>query len=547
MSGRRWPTHIAEGLGLLLALSFVFAMQMVPHLDTFNDPVEGEAHPVTKLGVATASFLQGERDGFPWAVHVDEFIHSVYIEKVQRWDQIHVGEAYGDAPPEQEGILSLRGSVHEKGYHLLMAQFQELTGIETQTLYVYGPAVWMVFIAFSVYALMRPHPGAVVAAAAVGLAPTTVRFLGPAFLVPIAFVLAWLPVTAILSEPAKKRTGAAVLLLAVVVWAFFVHLIGGFAAIAILGLGALLGQGRSKRELLTFFLIALVPVLWIWNAFQDAVQTEIAREQFLPTDLSVFETFGILALFVWGLGLLLMTIDPPDENRGPMVSMSAMGVFAFGLIIGGRVLDLNSYATYARWHPPFYIAASVPIGYAVGTFTRRAYGWTKQGLTRVTARWRTVQRYVPPVVAAALVVALLLPAAGAVTQRPVDRHMRQPYYHVMSESTWTSFTWVDENVGPAYERYLSEPWAAPFLAEMTGKDPHAVLLPGAPPREGADWQAYLDRRADLAMYIMNDITLVVGPHNPDPDHFDEIGPNVYALDEAVAQEIARIRAMERAR
>lgn len=538
---------IAEGVGLVLALSFVFAMQFIPHLDTFTEPVEGEAHPVTKLGAATVSFLTGEREGFPWAIHVDELIHSVYIEKVQRWDQVHVGEAYGDAPPEQEGILSLRGSVHEKGYHLLMAQFQELTGIETSDLYLYGPSIWMVFMAFSVYALMRPHPGAVVAAAAVGLAPTTVRFLGPAFLVPIAFVLAWLPVTAILSEPAKKRTGAAVLLLAVVVWAFFVHLIGGFAAVAILGLGALLGQGRSKRELLTFFLIALIPILWIWNAFQGAVQQEIDREQFLPTDLGVFESFGIIALFVWGIGLLLMTVDPPEENRGPIVSMSALGVFAFGLIIGGRVLDLNSYATYARWHPPFYIAASVPIGFAVGTAIRRTYQWVTQALSRVTARWRPVQRWAPPIVAVALIVGLLVPAAGAATLRPVDRHMRQPYYHIMEQPTWESFVWVDENVGPAYERYLSEPWAAPFLAEMSGKDPHAVLLPGAPPREDADWRAYLDKRAGLEMYVMNDITLVVGPHNPDPDHFDEVGPDVYAMDEDVAREIARIRAMEQRR
>ena len=84
----------------------------------------------------------------------------------------------------------MRGAVHEHGYHLLFAEVQELTGVGWQPMFEYLPAAWMAFISFGVYALLRPDPAAIPAAAFVGLIPSTARFWGRAFFVPIGFSLA---------------------------------------------------------------------------------------------------------------------------------------------------------------------------------------------------------------------------------------------------------------------------------------------------------------------------------------------------------------------
>lgn len=546
---RRVPWRkIGTALALLAALGFVFSVQYIPHLATFGNPPPGDEPGLLQHGQAWANYVRGYREGFPWSIHVDEHFHASVVSEVQRVDRVIPWDPYeaehGEFDPMQQG---LKGGIHERGYHIFLAQIGEVTGVSTLHLYQFLPAAWMAFTAFAVWALVRPHPAAIPAAAFVALVPTTVRFLGTGFLVPIGFSLAWLPVTAILTEPAKRRAASAALLLGVVTWAFFVHLVAGFAAVAIVLGAGLFSSGRGRRAALTLFLLALVPVAWLYRSFSAGVQSQIEREATLPIDFTIFDNFGVITLAIWAFGVALYWLDPPaDEDSRPAVAaFASLSLVALGLIVASVVFDLNRYATYSRMHPIFFLTAAVPAGYAVGTVGSRVGQAIEAGWGWVTDRSQGggAPGFVRPTIAVVVAGAMMVPA----TSQAVGYHLEEGYYRVMTEDVWDAYEEVDREhaaQGSPYEVFLSHPWRSPFLFEMTGKMPHTIMRPGGSPAKAADWLGYLQGQRDLAFYVMNDITLVVGDRPPPGDVWERSSNTsmVWTMEEPYAEQIQRIRA-----
>lgn len=543
---------VGKALALVLALGFVFSVQFIPHLATFERAPPGDDPGLLQLGQAMGNYVRDYREGYPWAIHVDEHFHASVISKVQDLDRLIPWDPYEETHGEFDAFGGLKGAIHERGYHIFMAQAQELTGISTYHLYQYGPAAWMVFTAFAVYALVRPHPAAIPAAAFVGLVPTTVRFLGPGFLVPIGFSLAWLPVAAILTGPARKKASAAGLLLTVVVWSFFVHLIAGFAALALVLGAALFSAGRHRKSAAILFLLGLVPTLWLARSFWGGIQAQIEREETLPIDFTIFDNFGFLMLFLWGAGIALYWLNPPDGDEADHPATAAFGALslvALGLIVGGVVFDWNRYATYTRMHPIFFLTAALPAGYAVyqvgawaGAIAERIAGWAASKIRRISRPDR-VGKGIGVSVAVLVALATAAPAAS----QAVGYHLDEGYYRVMQPEPWDAYTYVDETLphgeeGP-YDVFLAHPWRAPFLVEMTGKHPYAVMRPGGAPQNGDAWASYLQGQDDLSDYVMNDITLVVGPRQPPGGVWtNATGTDyVWMMDEPYAEQIDRLR------
>lgn len=535
--GLPWRT-LGEGLGLALALLFVFSSMFIPHLDTFNDQqgLDEDDPAIFNLGEAMWQYwVSDEREGYPYTMHVDENVHWNYIAGIQRTDTVFVDWVTGDET-NQEGFFSLRGAVHERGFHLLFAEVQELTGLSWYSIFLYGPALWFTFTAFGVWAMLRPSPAAIPAAAFVGLGPTTARFLGPAFLVPIGFSLAWLPATQILSEPGRKKATSAMLLLLVVAWAFFVHLIGGFAAVGLLLLGGLLGTAAQRKRALALLGVGLIPLVWLFRSFQSGIQTEIEKIGDLPIDFTIFDGFGLSALGLAALGLLILTLWPPDEEDSPIPTWAAFSMGALGLIVASvAVFDQHIYATYDRWHPVFFFAAAVPAGYAVVRITQ---------LVHVALQDMLPDRRVLQTSAATIALVASLSLSGAVASDGTETHLEEPYYHVMDDRSWDRFQWVDENVGDEYEVFLAHPWRAPVLAAMSGKDPHAYLNPGSPPINGEDYRRYAETGGSLRFFITNDITTGVTSGKPPFEEFHNVRDGVWVMNETLANEIAEIRERE---
>lgn len=545
MSAREgsWTSRGLQALGLLAVLGFVFSVQYVPHLATFENPPGEEQDPgLLRLGTAWEEHLTGEREGYPWAIHVDEHLHAARIAQVQNQDSLVSGDPYQEDPDTVSSLGGL-GTVHERGYYVILAQVQDVTEIQTQSLYQWLPALWMAFMAFGVWAMLRPHPAALPSAAFLALVPSTARFLGTGYLVPIGFALAWMPASAILGKQAPGRFWAGLLALLVTVWAFFVHLIAGFACVAVFAIVALLQAPRLRSRALKAGLVALLPLVALARMFWSDVQAQIAREQRLPIDFTVFDNFGVITLFLWVGGLALLALDPPEgEARETIYAYAALSLLALGAIVGTVYFEFNRYALYSRMHMVLFATAIVPVGYGIALVAQRVHdglAGLAEGLDHRRG-WALSLRALGVVLALGLA---LVPMTAA-TSQAVDKHLDEEIYRVMSEDVWQDMNHVatgyDDEEGP-YTVFLSHPWQAPFLTEKTGKVPHTVLYPGDPPVNREDWEEYVNGEKELAFFVNNDITLVLGPRPPPGDVWRHEGNGIWLMEEPYAEQIERLR------
>ncbi|MCA1813875.1 MAG: hypothetical protein LC624_07985 [Halobacteriales archaeon] len=488
MAGRRVP-RVLHALALAGALALVLGVTYAPHALLPGSPVDDENAP------GLLRLAQG------------------YLARAE---------------------LSLRGQVHERGFHTSVIMLQELTGLDWLALFRYLPAAWLALSALLLWAALRPWPGAPVAAALVAFVPTSVRFLGPAFLVPSAFGLAWVAATLLLAPRAARSPKAAGALLLLVVWAFFVHLLLGFAALLVL-LCALPFVRGDRRSVALLALVALVPVLALSQAFADDVGTESERIGALPTDLTIFDQVGLPFILLWAVGCAVVALRPPAQAQLAVQAATLASLVAFTFIVLDLSLHLKLYALYDRWHQPWALLATVPVA---GALVTGGQAVVDEALTWLRARG--IARRAPSrAVAGALCVAGLL----LVTQPAIAAHIDARYYHVINDKDWEAYTWAAEHVNGTYGVFLSDPWKSVVFAAVSGKEPFTYLAPGAPPVNGPDYAAYRRNHHNDSLWLVErDVSVVIDPVAADGPGFAPTGPMTYQLGWDDAKDLASLRA-----
>lgn len=530
----RWSV---EALGLAAVLAFVAGVAYLPHADSFSNP-PGDGPGIWQLLRTYERWLLGqETDDYEYTLHVDENVHWVAMQATQRADSLRHHELFFGFP--EDGLpLSLRGLVHERGFHVAVLTLQEMTGLPWLDVFRFLPALWLAVTALLLWAALRPWPGAMLAAALVALTPTSARFLGPGFLVPIGFGLAWSAAVLLLLPQAERGGRAAALQLLATAWAFFVHLIAGFAALLVL-LSAL-PFVRERKGLALLAGAVLLPILWVGQVFASDIEAEVGKFGNLPLDATIFDQLGIPFLLLWAAGCAALALRPPRQASLPILAASVASIATFGFIVYALTTAqaVHAYAFYDRWHQPYAVFASVPLAYGLVEGSKTGMGALTRALERVrrrpssaSPRWRSWG-------AAWLAAAAFLLTAGP----GLEAHVKEPYYHVLGDEDWTAYQWVAQNVGPEYEVFLSHPWKAPVLAALTGKQPYTWLNPGSPPVRGEEYVAYLSGRSGDGVWLVErDISLVVDPLQPSAPEFERVGPRTALLAWPYAQVLAEAR------
>lgn len=527
---RTKPARALEAAGLALVLLFVALVAYLPHTDAAS--YRDDAPAFLKLARVYEDWLvDGTRDDYEYTVHVDENMHWSRMAGMERAGTLRFEGIFGGLPADHTP-LDLRGLVHERGFYYALLELKMLTGVEWMDLIRFLPALWAAFTAFTVYAALRPWPGALVAATLVALTPTSARFLGPGFLVPIGFGLAFVAGGMLLTSEIGRRGRATGALLLLTLWAFFIHLIAGFALVLLL-LATVPFEKRVKSSLVLIG-TAILPVVAMAEVFTEGVQTELQRIGQLPIDLTIFDQVGTPFLAAWVLGCALLVL--PHEKPAPRVVLAsavASGI-AFAFLVTAIGTASGLYAIYDRWHQPFVLFATLPAAFAIV----RIAGWLAGHARRLAARRARVPAWSAPAVAGVVGIALL----GTATAGGLDGHLDETYYRVLDDEEYAAFRWVAANVNDTYDVFLAEPWSAVILNAMTGKTPHAWLPPGAPPVNGEDWRAFLAGESnDGAWLVERDISLVV--HRGDvAAAYEPKAENVALLEWEYAKELARLRA-----
>lgn len=494
-----WTDRSVQAVGLILALIFVGLVTYLPHMQTLEgrvNPTGGvedrsEESPWTRLGGAYVGWANGTREDYPFPMHVDADVHWVRSAAILRQETMRYDDPYTGQPRQEPTEIGF-GEVHEQGFHLAFAQFHDMTGIPFILLIRFLPAAFAMLSAWLIWGALRPWPGAPLAAAFVALVPSSPRFLGIAFFVPIGLGLAWIAAALLMSKWSSRSASAGVLALVLGVWAFFIHLIVGFAFLLAYLAAAPLALRERRADLFTTSLAISVPVVLLFTAFTADFEREIKVLEFLPLDFTIFDQLGIPFLAAWALGSAMLTLRPlPKQARIPIVAATVASAVALGLIVINLVFDLRSYAMYDRWHQPFALFASVPVAYGIVTafqLVRDAFRW---GWRQFVSERQAVPAMLRAGTMASLIlgVVLLPVAAGAVATPGLRTHLDTPFYYFMDYPTWVAFS---ENADQPehYETFMAHPWQAPIFNALSGKRPYTVLHPGEPPVHSQDWIVY---------------------------------------------------------
>lgn len=491
--------------GLLLALVLVAVVQYLPHMP--GDEADSPADAVTELANRTGAAARG--DDYPYPIHVDEHVHMALSAQAARqqdpfFDDPYTGRPHGADP------LDVRGNVRERGFWVGLAQVHQLTDVEYGSLFRLLPALWAAGLGALVYFLVRPGPGAVASAAAVAALPTSVLFMGPGFLVPIAFGMSWVVATALVAS--RARGAAQVLgLMALITGAFFIHLTAGGAAI-VTGLVATLARPGRLADRLGLAAASLVPLAWILPAIRDQAVDNLNIVPNHPVARSFFGSMGWPLVLLAIAGVLFVLHRQRAATTGPRIMAGVMSAALVSILVS-LAIDHRSLATYYRPAHVLFLGLAVLAGTSAGHLGRwAAEAWEDP-------HWR---RPAFAVAVPVLLMAFALPFA-------IEDRVDETYYRVHDARTWQAGAgFAASGAGPD-DVFLTNPWHAPVYNAWTGATPHTVLRPGSPAELREDWNHYLATNGSTPEWLeARGIDYVIAPVAPNATH-ETVARDVYRL------------------
>jgi hypothetical protein len=363
---------------------------------------------------------------YPYPLHVDEWMHLGYTNQILNFGHLSFPN------PFQGGRYDVGGHP-ETGYYIWLGTSLLATGSSWLVLSRLMPALVLALIAFVAYAWGRKRGFGLEAAFLATFIHTTIRFLGPAFLVPVTLGLVFFPLGLILLE--KMEEGWRPL------------------PLIVLSLGALfLSHGTTA--------VAVGFVLVIFLIFYLALSKDLLRQKLPSLTCLLLIPFSGLVIFLWNRAFVLNEIQNIiNEEKIPLPAipiplpqlgyiMLALAVVGFGFIIarGGW----RNYALLVPTAILFFFVQFYRQWFNFGPDVLYERGWlyvmllmafiAGYGLSRL--RWLGLNffkrwRWGVP----AIYVALALVVVFAVVQR-MEGYAKEDYYHVVDVPTYYDFNWI---------------------------------------------------------------------------------------------------------
>ncbi len=489
--------------GLLLVIPFVMLVHGIPHVP--GDAVDGPLEAYPALAERTVDALRGEQ--YPYPVHADEGFHVAQRAQIVRQQTADIDDPYVGGK-ETEDLFTVQGMRSERGWNVAIVQLSLLTDLSLLAAARFIPAIWAGFLALTVWAALRPAPGAIAAAAMVAILPTSVRFLGVGFLVPSAFALPWVFVTLIVASRvngAQRFFGLLLLITA----AHFMHLVLGMIAI-LAGVAGTMVRDEPLGRRGAMLAAVLLPLLWILPGTYVDARSAVLSEHALPFEEETFLMAGLALYILAAIGAMFAFMQPGKDN----LAHRALALMAIPVTISLFVSVLNDHrndATYSRIIFVFFLAFSCLAAYGVAAGIQWLQARLPQGALRQP--WL---RY------GATVLAIM-----AFLPTPLAANIDQPHHQYYDDEAWESAQRLEAIGLTTSDIILALPEHGPMYAAVSG----ALLAVPFTPSEGAaneDWEYYVaSSGADKEWLDSRGITFVVGLP-PNAPHRN-IGSNVFQL------------------
>lgn len=440
---------------------------------------------------------------YQYPVHVDEWVNFAISQAI-----LDEGNVVYTEPFMGEKIIT---NDLEIGLRTFLAVFKDLTGFSWIFIFRYMPGIIFMITVLGVYTFANRGGYGLQAAFLAALIPTSVRLIGPGFLVAVGVGLVFIPLSLFLAYNTKKY----LLLFIFTAFLFLLHPPTALAVIAVLIPFVLLNYRNDPKHCM-YIAAALMFAFLISSPRLAHLVAPTAGSMvststwFLPFAPTVFKVYGYLPTLMFVVGIFAL------GWRGKIKDHSL--IFASVLLLLPIVVFVQLYIGNGIIYDRNYSYLMVLMGITGG-----------YGLLSIST-WLKKYRF-GPAIYVLLVISILSTAAIA--------HSNTPYYHVMGEQEYRDYLWIKENLGDVEGKSVLEPWKAKAYAPITGRFVYSHIPPGpsefCEKRNREIYGFFKDGGNNSTFLEVNNISIVYSKaplKNPD---LIEVRPRVYVYTQSEDQ------------
>ncbi len=450
---------------------------------------------------------------YPYPIHVDEWVHLAYSEAM-----IGAGSTTITDPFYGQWTAGLSGNL-EAGFQMFWGVFHQISGISWLTIFRYFPSVIFMGTVLSVYVMARREGFGWEAALFTCLILTTVGILGPAFIVPVAMGLLFIPLSLFLVFNFRTWWSYLVLLI-FTSFLLSIHAPTAVGLVIILIPYILLNLKGNFKHSLGIILAIAIPFLalfpWIFAMLLPAAKS-LFTPQSVPTwiDLPrIIQDYGYIPIGFGLLGTFLLAIRGGKKNYGLIFSLLAL----LAMLVAMYTFQYGLHIMYTRGLMYMMLMLSIIAGAGLmGVRTIRLPSKLIAGpLSFLTGNVGNI---------------LCLVLIGVTLAIYIPNRQDIPYYYMIDGQDYEAFAWIREHVNEDYEKAILDPWKATAFTAITQKKIYTRIHAYPKLSDTKAYEFLNGGSTDTAFLRENDISIVYtlqGSKNPD---LKEVRKFVYVLKE----------------
>jgi hypothetical protein len=452
---------------------------------------------------------------YPYPVHIDEWFHMALSNQV-----IKQAAAMGLTDPFSGGAAIWNQSV-ELGFHLFSTNLHQISGVAWLDIVKYFPGIIFIITVLSVYVLAKRQGFGWQAAFFTCLVPTTVGILGPAFFVPVALGLPFIPLAIFLALNLRGVSSYVVLF---IFTNFLVSSHGATAVVIVLILAPfiLLNLRSNPKHSLGMTLALVIPFItpfpWIFHMLLPAFKSlfSVTPVTWYVDIPSVIQTYGYLPALFCSLGTFVLAMRGSKKDYGLILGFLALLV----MLITFYIFHHGLATLYERGLVYAMLLMSIVAGAGLMFVTNLKLPASLSVRLRVPLTIRNIGK----ILGLAIIILTLC------INIPNLHHI--PYYHMIDDQDYEAFVWIKDNLSKGYEKAILDPWKATAFTAITEKRVYARIHTNPTPIDLKVYDFLYGGSNNTTFLRENGISIVydeVKCSNPD---LVEVRKNVYLLREA---------------
>jgi hypothetical protein len=449
---------------------------------------------------------------YPYPIHIDDWMHLALSRAIQSAGSVNFVDPFAGA-----GIRTLATNL-ETGYQVFWSVFQQISGISWMTIFRYFPSVVLMITALSAYTLGRREGFGWQAAFFVCLIPTTIGILGPAFMVPVAMGLLFIPLS-MFTVFHQQGISAYLVLFIFTAFLLAIHAPSAIILGIILGPYILLSLRRHPWHSLGMAAALLIPFLapfpWIVSLLGPTFKT-LFEYQPLPFYVSfpqIIKTYGYIPIALCLLGTFLLAIKGGRRNYSLLLGLLALLLMLVVFYTFGYGVSI----VYERG----LMFAMMTVSMVAGAGLAGVAGFALPEMLSNRLRMPLVTQNLGKTLCLILIIVILVIA--------IPDRLKTPYYHVIDEQDYADFAWIEENIGAEYQKAILDPWKATPFTALTGKAVYTRLHTFPQPTDEEARKFLNDGSVDTDFLKKNGISIVYSRGEVKNPDLTKVRENVYLL------------------